>query len=55
MIRELNQIGDNVSVGTHSVVEHHVQIGNGVRIHSNAFIPEFSILENGVWPELFEI
>lgn len=49
MIREMNQIGDDVSVGTHSVIEHHVQIGNHVRIHSNAFIPEFSILEDGAW------
>ena len=32
-IRELNQIGDNVSIGTLSVIEHHVSIHNGVRIH----------------------
>ena len=43
LIRELNQIGDNVSIGSHSVIEHHVQIGHGVRIHSNVFIPEYSI------------
>jgi len=49
MIRELNEIGDNVSIGTHSVIEHHVQIGNGVRIHSNVFIPEYSVLEDRVW------
>jgi len=49
MIRELNQIGDDVSIGTHSIVEHHVQIGNHVRIHSSAFIPEYSILEDGAW------
>jgi acetyltransferase-like isoleucine patch superfamily enzyme len=49
MIRELNQIGDDVSIGTHSIVEHHVQLGNGVRIHSDVFIPEFSILEEGAW------
>jgi acetyltransferase-like isoleucine patch superfamily enzyme len=49
MVRELNQIGNNVSIGTHSVIEHHVQIGNNVRIHTNAFIPEFSILEDGAW------
>ncbi len=48
-IRELNEIGDNVSVGTISVIEHHVKIGNGVRIHTQAFIPEFSILEDGCW------
>ena len=49
MIRELNEFGDNVSVGTHSIVEHHVRIGNNVRVHSNAFIPEYSVLEDGAW------
>jgi len=49
MIREENDIGDNVSVGTSSVIEHHVRIGNNVRIHSQAFIPEESILEDGCW------
>jgi acetyltransferase-like isoleucine patch superfamily enzyme len=48
-IRESNRIGDNVSVGTLSVIEHHVEIGNGVRIHTQAFIPEFCILEDDVW------
>jgi acetyltransferase-like isoleucine patch superfamily enzyme len=49
MVRELNEIGDDVSIGTHSVVEHHTRIGRSVRIHTNAFIPEFSILEDGAW------
>jgi acetyltransferase-like isoleucine patch superfamily enzyme len=49
LIREENKIGDNVSIGSHSVVEHHVKIGNGVRIHSQAFVPEFSVLEGGCW------
>jgi acetyltransferase-like isoleucine patch superfamily enzyme len=48
-IRELNDIGDNVSVGTLSVVEHHVKIGHNVRIHTQAFVPEFSVLEDGCW------
>jgi acetyltransferase-like isoleucine patch superfamily enzyme len=48
-IRELNEIGDNVSVGTLSVIEHHVKIGNNVRIHTQAFVPEFSVLEDGCW------
>ena len=48
-IRELNEIGDNVSVGTLSVIEHRVKIGNGVRIHTQAFIPEFTVLEDEVW------
>ncbi len=49
LIRESNTIGDNVSIGSHTVVEHHVQIAGGVRIHSQAFIPEFSVLEEGCW------
>ena len=49
LIRENNLIGDNVSIGTHSVVEAENQIGNNVRIHSNCFIPEFVIIEDGVW------
>lgn len=48
-IRETNKIGDDVSIGTLSVVEHHVKIGCGVRIHSQAFIPEYCILEDGCW------
>lgn len=49
MIREDNEIGDDVSVGTGTVIEHHVKIGNAVRIHSQAFIPEYSVLEEGCW------
>lgn len=48
-IRELNEIGDDVSIGTLSVVEHHVKIGTGVRIHSQAFVPEHSVLEDDCW------
>ena len=48
-IRESNRIGDNVSIGTLSVVEHHVEIADNVRVHTQAFIPEFSVLEEGCW------
>jgi acetyltransferase-like isoleucine patch superfamily enzyme len=49
LVREENEIGDDVSIGSHSVVEHHVRIGRGVRIHSQAFVPEMSVLEDGCW------
>ena len=48
-IRELNQIGNHVSIGTLSVVEHHVQIEDDVRLHTQVFVPEFSILKSGAW------
>src|ERR1700759_1741206 len=34
LVREENIIGNHVSIGTYSVVEHHVTIGNGVRLHT---------------------
>jgi acetyltransferase-like isoleucine patch superfamily enzyme len=49
LVRELNEIGDDVSIGTGSIVEHHVKIGNRVRLHSNVFIPEYSVLEDDCW------
>lgn len=49
LVRECTTIGDDVSVGSLSVVEHHVTIGTGVRIHSQCFIPEYSVLADGAW------
>lgn len=49
LIRESNRIGNHVSVGTGTVVEHHVTIADHVRLHSQVFVPEYSILETGCW------
>ncbi len=48
-IRELNQIGAYVSIGTMTVIEHHVVIGDRVRIHSQGFVPEYCVLEDDCW------
>jgi acetyltransferase-like isoleucine patch superfamily enzyme len=48
-IRELNLIGDDVSIGTLSIIEHHVTIANKVRIHSQVFIPEYTTLDESAW------
>ncbi|MCI0514400.1 acetyltransferase [candidate division KSB1 bacterium] len=48
-LRESNRIGNHVSIGTQSIIEHHVVIEDGVRIHSHAFVPEFSVLQTGCW------
>lgn len=49
VIREENIIGDNVSIGTLSCIEHHIKIEDGVRIHSQVFIPEFTTLKKNSW------
>ncbi len=49
LIREENRIGNNVSIGSHTVIEHHLDIHDGVRIHSQAFVPEYTVLEKGCW------
>jgi len=48
-IREENVIGDNVSIGTKTVIEFGTIIEDDVRIHSQAFIPEYSVLKKGCW------
>jgi acetyltransferase-like isoleucine patch superfamily enzyme len=49
MIREDNEIGDDVSVGSFCCVEHHVVIKNGARLHTGVFVPEYSVLEEEAW------
>lgn len=49
LVREASTIGDDVSVGSHSILEHHVTVGNGVRIQGGAFVPEFTVLEDYAW------
>lgn len=48
-IREDNDIGDDVSIGTLTVVEHHVVIARGARIHSQAFVPEYCRIGEEAW------
>ena len=49
MVREENEIGDDVSVGSFCNVEHHVKIEDGARLHTGVFVPEFSVLEVDAW------
>jgi glycosyltransferase involved in cell wall biosynthesis/acetyltransferase-like isoleucine patch superfamily enzyme len=49
LVREHTTIGGDVSVGSGSILEHHVTVGDRVRIHSQAFVPETTILEDGCW------
>lgn len=49
LLRECNEIGDNVTVGSHSVVEGYCKISDFVTIHSNCFIGEETIIEENAW------
>jgi len=49
VVRESNTIGDDVSIGSLSCVEHHVILEDGVRLHSQCFVPEYSVLKKRAW------
>lgn len=49
LVREHCVIGDDCSIGSGTVLEFQVTLGNEVRVHSQCFVPEHSILEDGCW------
>jgi len=49
LIREDCEIGDDVSIGSHSEILPHVWTGNGVRVHSQTIVGEYSRLEDECW------
>jgi len=49
LVREDTVIGDDCSVGSGTVIEFSVTIRDGVRLHSQCFIPEHSVLETNCW------
>ena len=49
LIRERTVIGNNVVIGTASIIEGSCSIGNNVRIQSMVFIPTHTDIGNGVF------
>ena len=49
LVREECQFGSDVSIGSLTLIEHHVELGDGVRIHGGCFVPEYSVIESGAW------
>jgi acetyltransferase-like isoleucine patch superfamily enzyme len=45
-IREESRIGDNVSIWTNSVLDYGCQVGDRVKIHSNCYIAQFTVIED---------
>jgi acetyltransferase-like isoleucine patch superfamily enzyme len=48
-IREKNRIGNGVSIGSYSIIEHECEIMDNVRIHSGCFIPEYTVIKANAW------
>lgn len=49
LVREQCRIGEDCSIGSGTVLEFLVTLGDRVRVHSNCFIPEYSVLEDDCW------
>jgi len=49
IVREENTIGNGVQIWSHSVVDYGCTIGNDVHLHSNVYVAQYSILEDGVF------
>jgi acetyltransferase-like isoleucine patch superfamily enzyme len=49
VIREENKIGDNCSVWNNSTIDYGCMVGNGVKIHCNVYVAQYTVLEDDVF------
>ena len=49
VVREENRIGKDVRIWNHSTIDYGCVIGDGVKIHCNVYVAQYSILEDGVF------
>ena len=49
VIREENAIGDNFALWNNSTIDYGCRIGHNVKIHANAYIAQFTIIEDDVF------
>jgi acetyltransferase-like isoleucine patch superfamily enzyme len=49
LVREGTVVGNDVSLGTNSILERDAVVEDGVRIHSGCFLPEFTKVRKGAW------
>ena len=49
VIREENIIGDHVGVWGNSVIDYGCRIGDNVKIHTNCYVAQFTVLEDDVF------
>lgn len=49
VIREENTIGDNLNIWNNSTIDYGCIIGNGIKIHCNVYVAQFTTLEDDVF------
>ena len=49
IIREENHIGNDVAIWSNSIIDYGCQIGNRVKIHSQVYLAQFTIIEEGAF------
>jgi acetyltransferase-like isoleucine patch superfamily enzyme len=49
VIREENDIGDNLSIWNNSVIDYGCRIGNKVKMHTHVYVSQFTIIEDDVF------
>jgi acetyltransferase-like isoleucine patch superfamily enzyme len=49
VIREDCEVGDDVSVWSNSVVDYGCRIGNGVKIHANCYVAQYTEIHDGAF------
>lgn len=46
VIREENEIGDDFAIWNNSVIDYGCRIGDGVKIHCNCYVAQFTVIED---------
>lgn len=49
VIREENRLGDHLSIWNNSTIDYGCIVGNHVRIHSNVYVAQFTVIEDDVF------
>lgn len=49
VIREQNTIGDHLSIWNNSTIDYGCRIGSSVKIHTNVYVAQFTIIEDDVF------
>lgn len=49
ILREENEIGDSVSIWSHTVIDYGCRVGNRVKIHSNVYVAQYTVIEDDVF------